>query len=344
MKAIAWCCGVALSSALLYAADEQATAYAGKAGQLMQERRYSEAAAEFEKSLAADANNDTVRIRYATCLFLEERNNEARKQFEIERKRFGDRPGILYFLGQLDLRANDSVSAIQKLQPLAIDPAFPKASLYLGLAYLANGQQAEALKALERAAANNPRDPDAHYRLARMYSIQGEDEKAERQYKIYDEVRETERLVEGEGHTCMDALREKPIEQAREICGRLADQNDGRRMLLLGQLYAGKGLFSDAIDPLRAAVRLDPDSFDGWHNLGLSLFWLRRYEEALPALKQAARLNSQYFDTLNLLAATYHALGDDAAALPILEQAHALNPSDTRLAAALDRMRAAHKK
>ena len=221
---------------------------------------------------------------------------------------------------------------------------FPKASLYLGLAYLANGQQAEALKALERAAANNPRDPDAHYRLARMYSIQGEDEKAERQYKIYDEVRETERLVEGEGHTCMDALREKPIEQAREICGRLADQNDGRRMLLLGQLYAGKGLFSDAIDPLRAAVRLDPDSFDGWHNLGLSLFWLRRYEEALPALKQAARLNSQYFDTLNLLAATYHALGDDAAALPILEQAHALNPSDTRLAAALDRMRAAHKK
>jgi hypothetical protein len=35
-----------------------------------------------------DPNNDEVRIQYATCLFAQERNDEARKQFEIERQRW----------------------------------------------------------------------------------------------------------------------------------------------------------------------------------------------------------------------------------------------------------------
>src|SRR5580693_4617499 len=90
----------------------------GKAVRLMQDRLFSEAAAEFEQALAVDPNNDEVRIQYATCLFAGERNGEARKQFEIERQRLGDRPGLNYFLGRLDLRANDFTSAIKKLAPL----------------------------------------------------------------------------------------------------------------------------------------------------------------------------------------------------------------------------------
>jgi tetratricopeptide (TPR) repeat protein len=141
----------------------------------------------------------------------------------------------------------------------------------------------------------------------------------------------------------MDALREKPLEQAKAVCERIADPHDARRMLLLGQLYAGKGAFNEAVEPLRVAAKLAPDSFDAWHNLGLSLYWLRRYDEALPVLQKAVGLNPQFFDTLNLLAATYHALGNDAAALPILERAHSLNPSDAKLTAALERMRVRQK-
>ena len=80
------------------------------------------------------------------------------------------------------------------------------------------------------------------------------------------------------------------------------------------------------MEPLRTAAQLDAGSYEAWQNLGLSLYWLRRYREALPALEKAAALNPQSFDTLNLLAAALHALGDDAAALPILERAHSLNP------------------
>jgi tetratricopeptide (TPR) repeat protein len=320
-----------------------AIAYAGKAAQLMQDRRYGEAAAEFEHSLAVDPNNDAVRIQYATCLFIQERNSEARKQFEIAVQRLGEQPGLNYYLGRLDVRANDFTSAVRRLQPLSTNPGFPKAFFYLGLAYLSAGQQAHALEALERAARNNPTDPEVHYKLGRVYAVTERNEDADREFEIYRKVRETQRFVEQEGHACMDALRAQPVARAREVCQRIADPNDSRRMLLLGQLYAGSGAFAEAVEPLRVAVKLDPGSFDAWHNLGRSLFWLRRYQEAVPPLQKAAALNPNFFDTLNLLAAALHALGDDAVALPILERAHTLNPGDASVTSALERLRAASK-
>ena len=91
------------------------------------------------------------------------------------------------------------------------------------------------------------------------------------------------------------------------------------------------------------AAKLDPNSFEAWHNLGLSLFRLNRFEEARAPLERAAALNPGFFDTLNLLAATLYVLRDDAAALPVLERAHALRPDDAQVAAALEQLRAAAK-
>jgi tetratricopeptide (TPR) repeat protein len=108
-------------------------------------------------------------------------------------------------------------------------------------------------------------------------------------------------------------------------------------------LYSQNGAFSEAIEPLRQAVKLDPESFEAWNSLGLSLFWLKRYQEALPPLRKAASLNPQFFSTLTLLASTLHALGDDAAALPVLEQAHNLNPDDAQVTSRLEQLRATLK-
>jgi tetratricopeptide (TPR) repeat protein len=117
--------------------------------------------------------------------------------------------------------------------------------------------------------------------------------------------------------------------------------DDSRRLILLGELYSGNGAFSDAIEPLRQAVKLDPESFDAWNSLGVSLFRLKRYQEALPPLRKAASLNPQFFSTLTLLASTLHALGDDAAALPVLERAHKLNPDDAQVTSRLEQLRLA---
>jgi tetratricopeptide (TPR) repeat protein len=318
-------------------------AHVGSAVRLMQDRRYSEAAVEFEKALALNPDDDGVRIQYATCLYVQERNDDARAQFEIEQRRRGDRPGFEYYLGQLDLRSANFNSAIARLRPLASNPAFPMASFYLGLAYLSSGKTAPAMENLERAAKNNPRDADVHYRLARVYSMADRGDDAEREYKLYRAARESERIVEQDAPACMDALRTQPIDRAREVCGKLADPGDSRRLILLGQLYAQALAFSDAVGPLQQAAKLEPQSFEAWHYLGLSLFGLKQYKEAVAPLQKAAGLNPQYFDTLNLLAKTLYSLGDYAAALPVLERAHDLNPGDIQLAGVLERLRATLK-
>jgi tetratricopeptide (TPR) repeat protein len=325
-----------------------AASHVGAANRLMQDRRYSEAAGEFERAITADPNDDNVRIQYATCLFLQERNDDARRQFEILRQRRGEWPGLQYYLGLLDFRANDFASAIRRLLPLKSDPAFTMASYYLGLAYQSTGQMASALENLERAARDNPRASQVHYRLGRAYSMSGRVEDADREYKLYRDLEESQRLAEDFGGACIDALRAQPIAQARPICQRIADSrsedsNDSKRLTLLGQLYTQAGAFADAVPPLQRAVQLEPGSFDAWNYLGTSLFSLHRYQEALTPLRKAAELNPQFFDTLNLLAATLHDLGDDAAALPILERAHSLNPDDAAVTGALDKMRAAAK-
>lgn len=315
--------------------------HAGNATRLMQERRYSEAAAEFEQALAAEPENDTLRIQYATCLFAEERNDAARAQFEMERRRLGDRTGLIYYLGLLDVRAGRFAEAIAKLEPLELNPVFPKAAYYLGLAWSSSGQTARALVALELAARNNPHDSEIHYRLARLYTSTGRTEDANGQYKVYREAREGERVVEQEAPPCLEALRTKPIDEARKICGRVAAPGDAGRLVLLGRLYVQAGAYSDAVDCLREAAKIDPRSFEASHYLGLSLFALKRYPEALIPLQKAAELNPQYFDTLNLLAKTLHVLGRDDEALPVLERAHKLDPSDVQVTAVLQKLRAA---
>jgi Flp pilus assembly protein TadD len=130
--------------------------------------------------------------------------------------------------------------------------------------------------------------------------------------------------------------------QAPEACAHLADQNDPEKLVLLGQIYGDHGDFADAIQPLLRATQLDPGSYDAWHNLGLSYFRLKRYQEARQPLEEAVALRPDLFDTLNLLGATLYVLGDDKAALPVLEKAHQLRPDDVQLKAALDQIRKAH--
>ncbi len=324
-------------------AGSDAASHVGKAVQMMEHGLLKEAAGEFEQALAIDPNNDVVRLEYATCLFAQSRDDEARKQFETERQRLGDRPGVNYYLGRLDLRSNDFAAAIKMLAPLESDPGLSNVSLYLGMAYMSAGQPARALECLERAARKNPRDPEVYYRLARVYSTAGRTNDAHRAYKLYRDWTESQRVAQQYGRECGDALRTQPIAQARVICQHIADPRDSHRLILLGELYSQNGAYSDAIEPLRHAAKLDPESFEAWHGLGLSLFFLKRYQEALPPLQKAARLSPQDFSTLSLLASTLHATGDDAAALPVLETAHSLNPDDAKVAARLEQLRAKAK-
>jgi Flp pilus assembly protein TadD len=322
---------------------QQTAMHVGRATRLMEDRLFVEAGAEFELALSGDPADNRVRLQYGACLFAQGRNDDARRQFEEVRRKMGDSPALHYYLGRLDLLAENYGAAIEELRAIETNAAFPRAALYLGLAYISAGRLEEGTRRLEREKASNPRDAQVHYRLGRAYSMAGREEDAEKEYKLYRECRADSKTTERDVRACAAALQAHPVAEARPVCQAIADPNDPDRLVLLGQLYGESGAFAEALDPLQRATRLDPGSFEAWHDLGLSLFRLSRYADARAPLERAAALNPNFFETLNLLAATLYVLGDDAAALPVLERAHTLRPDDSQIAAALEQIRAAQK-
>src|SRR5207249_6043750 len=91
----------------------------------MQEQLFEAAASEFEQALAANAAAPKAHFEFAVCLLSLGRNDEARRQFEQVQKLAGESRYVTYYLGRLDLLANDYASAIRRLGSLTEEPPFP---------------------------------------------------------------------------------------------------------------------------------------------------------------------------------------------------------------------------
>ena len=321
-----------------------AEAHLSRGVQLMQEQLSEAAASEFEQAVALNATDPKAHLEFAVCLLSLGRNEEARRQFEQVQKLAGASRYVTYYLGRLDLLANDYASAIQRLGSVAEDAPFPDTAFHLGVAYISSGDVAAGTKWLERAAKLLPREYRVHYRLARAYSSGGHEQEAAREYELYSQLRDEHKNTEKDVRDCASALRTGVPADAREVCHRIYDPNDADKLTLLGQLFGDAGAFAEALEPLKRAVQLDPNSFEAWHNLGVTFFRLNRYKEARAPLEKAVALHPEFYGSVVLLGATLYMLGDDAAALPVLEHAHRLNPGDAQTAAVLEKLRAGRKK
>ena len=319
-------------------------AHLSRGVQLMQDQLFEAAASEFEQALALSPQDPRAHLQYAVCLLSLGRNDEARGQFEQVRKLAGDSRYVTYYLGRLDLLSNDYTSAIRRLGSVAENSPFPDTAFHLGVAYISSGNVEEGTEWLERAAKLLPRDYRVHYRLARAYTSAGREQEATREYGLYSQLRDEHKNTETDVRACTSALRTEPLDTAREVCHRIYDPNDPDKLTLLGQLFGDAGAFAEALEPLRRAVQLDPNSFEAWHNLGVTWFRMKRYQEARAPLEKAVALRPEYYGSVVLLGATLYMLGDDEAALPVLERAHRLNPTDAQTEAILEKLRAGRKK
>lgn len=328
----------------LYAQPARDEAHLSRGSQLMQQQMFEAAAAELQQAVTLQPKDPRAHLQYGVCLLSLGRNDQARAQFEEVRKLAGDSRYVTYYLGRLDLLANDYDSAIKRLGSIAEKPPFPDTSFYLGVAYLSSGDATNGIKWLERAAALLPDDYRVHYRLARAYSSAGRHDDAEREYALYNKFLDQHKHTETEVRDCSDALHTKPPAEAHQICQRMFAPNDPEKLTLLGQLYGEAGAFDSALEPLNRAVQLDAKSYEAWHDLGLTYFRLQKYKEARAPLENAVALRPNAYGSVVMLGATLYMLGDDAAALPVLEHAHALNPADAQTNAVLEKLRAEHAK
>lgn len=95
---------------------------------------------------------------------------------------------------------------------------------------------------------------------------------------------------------------------------------------LLGMVYSAQGKNAEAIQHLRVAVRLKPNSAAARTNLATSLVRLKELASAETEFKKALALNPASFDTNHNLGEFYVAGGKLAQAVPFLDKAYRIKP------------------
>jgi len=306
-------------------------AHLGRGYDALKSDRYDEAVTEFREALRLDpALVSRARFPLAVALFEMKESSQARQEFEAVRREMGDHPNILYYLGRLDLLDQNFGGAIRNLTKAMAQPPFPDTAYYLGFACLKQGDLPAAEKWLRVAAQANPADSAVPYQLALVYRKEGRDEEAKKAFALSTELREKGAEERQLRHDCEQKLNDGLREKAHAVCGRLYDPDNAEKLTLLGTIYGQHGDLQAALEPLRRAAELEPQSPQMQYNLAFTYYELNRLEEARAPIARAAERWPDLFQLNSLYAAVLVRMGRDLEAWPVLLRAHQLNREDAR--------------
>jgi tetratricopeptide (TPR) repeat protein len=307
----------------------------GKGYEFVQVGQFQQAVQEFQAALNLNPKLAHVRYQLGVSYFALQQWQESRREFERLGQETAVDPGVIYYLARLDLQEENLDGAIAQLEKIVADPPFPDALYYLGSAYLKQAKLVEAERWLKEAIELAPRDFRVPERLARVYMKAGRRTEAEQQFALSSTLRQHYNDAARQGVDCVQALTNRPLEEARATCGALFDPANPDKLTTLGMIYGEQGYYAESIEPFEKAAALDPDSFETNYNLGLSYFRLKRYAEARRPLMKAVDLRPDFFGSNALLGATLFTVKEDEAAYPALDHAYQLNPEDADTASLL---------
>lgn len=94
----------------------------------------------------------------------------------------------------------------------------------------------------------------------------------------------------------------------------------------LGKVYIAREMLKQAVDEFQKATEIDSTSFEAYHELGVALRKLDKYDEAIRALHKAIQLDSLAATAYNSLGLTYYQKGEKEKALDAFLEAVRLDP------------------
>ncbi len=98
--------------------------------------------------------------------------------------------------------------------------------------------------------------------------------------------------------------------------------------LALGSVYTATGRNAEAIDEIKHALQLEPNSDNGYIRLGRAYLAAGRTQDSISALKKAVQLNPYYWYNHKQLGYAYSQLGQNDEALKEFKQQVQYNPTD----------------
>ena len=160
-----------------------------------------EAIEHYKKSLELDPRLAGVRFELAEAILESAKTDpatqaQAQAVLEEAARAEGDSAKIEAEMGRIAMLASDNSSAeAHYRRALEIDPGELVAQIGLGHVLMSVGKNEEAMKHLREAVTADPLNSEAHYRLGTVYRKLHMDAEAERELKLFQEIKKTDDQV-----------------------------------------------------------------------------------------------------------------------------------------------------
>ena len=190
--------------------------------------------------------------------------------------------------GMANERTGDYPGAVRSYQRgLDVAPGNVELLNALGFALFQQGKSQEAVVALEKALAVDPKHWKAHNNLALAAIDSGELEVAEAHYRESLAIKEQPAIYNDLGFVLeREGLPDEAAEMYRKAVK--LDPGSASAQYNLGSSLARSGKYADAESHLRKALKINPNS-QNYTGLGIVLWQLGRKDEAIDSLRAAIK-------------------------------------------------------
>jgi tetratricopeptide (TPR) repeat protein len=260
---------------------------------------YGHAIEPFESVVRDQPESTQARYLLGLCYFFKERYAEAAQTLEPLWPRESANLNYLYVVS---IAANKAgfTDLDRRATSRLIEVGHDSAAFHLivGKAHVAGGMYDRAMEEFQQAVAIDPKLPLVHYFLGTEYRRQNDFERAKQEFlKDIAIAQDVPYDYDELGAVCY-ALNQIPeaeryFKEALRLDAGLGTSDYG-----LAKIYKQQGKYAAALDVLRAAGAIDPQSSSVYYLRGQILFAMGRRSEAKSQFDQAVRLKQATRDEL----------------------------------------------
>lgn len=190
MRPFVFFCSILLLGAQALPMDD-ARRHQNRGVALLEQFRFSDAAAEFEEVVRASPDSSAGYINLGIARFNERDFDRARAAFEKARALDPESIYVHYNLGLIDKLQGETEQAVTEFEKVAkLDPSDSMTHYYLGTLYANLGRLEEAERSLRRTIALQPNNESAHFSLGNILIRQGRRDEGQKELLAFRELKE----------------------------------------------------------------------------------------------------------------------------------------------------------